>query len=268
MIDISSKFPSLESAQHLAYYFPSSHGRESDTISEHLLKFKVNQEPFVTKWVDLIISEIDSLPLVDFIVRVLSSKETSASGNTSLDKLGRAMAEATDAKYCPTWVEKKRQTQQLKFMGKAARQNELDGIFTFSIKGEKRGNPRIHEGGERFIKIMIIDDVTTTGSTIKEIYRTIHEKYPKCPVHAFVLGKTIDSWADGEASNNQLLNRFNNAGGVTDINDDVVIVKIRQSDNQRVVPKKGFSWKYPNNPNDLSTIKDADEYSDDDDLPF
>ena len=56
---------------------------------------------------------------------------------------------------------------------------------------------------------MILDDVTTTGSTIKELYRTIHEKYPNCPVHAFVLGKTFDSWTDGEENNNQLLIRFN-----------------------------------------------------------
>lgn len=265
MIDISSKFPSLESAQHLAYYFPSSHGRESDTISNHILQFKDNQEPFVTKWIDLIISEIDSLPLVDFIVRVLGSNETSASGNTSLDKLGRAMAEATDAKYCPTWVEKTRQTQPLKFMSKAARQNELDGIFTFSIKGEKRGNPRIRIGGRRFVKFMIIDDVTTTGSTIKELYRTIHKKYPKCSVYAFVLGKTFDLWVDGEANNNKLLKRFN----VASIDGDGpagVEIQVTSEGKREYVPKKGFSWKYPNNPNDLSTIKDDNSHSDD--LPF
>ena len=265
MIDISSKLPLLESAHHLAYYFPSSHGRESDTISSHILQFKDNQEPFVTKWIDLVISEVDSLPLVDFIVRVLGSDETSASGNTSLDKLGRAMAEATDAKYCPTWVEKTRQTQPLKFMGKAARQNELDGIFTFSIKGKNEPNPRFNKGGKRFIKIMILDDVTTTGSTIKELYRTIHKKYPKCPVHAFVLGKTFDSWVDGEANNNQLLNRFNNAGGEKELDDNGAIVKVADK-GRRVVPKKGFLWKYPNNPNDLTTIKD--DSWDDDDLPF
>ena len=267
MIDCSSKFPSLASAQHLAYYFPSSHGRASDTISDHILEFKDNQEPFVSKWIDLVINEIDSLPLVDFIVRVLGSNETTASGNTSLDKLGRAIAESTDAKYCPTWLEKSRQSQPLKFMDKAARQNELDGLFFFSIKGEKRGNPRLNRDGRRFVKILIIDDVTTTGSTIKEIYRTIHKKYPRLSIHAFALGKTFDSWVDGEANNNQLLNRFNNASDRTNKNDGNVVVKIRQEDNKRVVPKMGFSWKYPDNPNDLSTIKDADEYSDDD-LPF
>ena len=265
MIDISSKFPSLESAYHLAYYFPSSRGRESDTISSHILQFKNNQEPFVTKWIELVLNEVDSLPLVDLIVRVLGSNETSASGNTSLDKLGQAIAEATDAKYCPTGVEKKRQTQPLKFMGKDARQKELDGIFTFSIKGKKIGNPRLNKGGKRFKKILIIDDVTTTGSTIKELYHTIHKKYPKCPVHAFVLGKTFHSRVDGEANNNQLLNRFNNAGGEKELDDNGAIVKVADK-GRRVVPKKGFLWKYPNNPNDLTTIKD--DSWDDDDLPF
>ena len=91
----------------MVFYIPRNTG-QSDSVSNFVLDFKDNLESYVLAWVDSIVKEIDQLPEIDFVARILGSKETSPSGIEPLDILGIAIAKATGSKYCPTCLTKKR----------------------------------------------------------------------------------------------------------------------------------------------------------------
>ena len=166
----------------MVYYVPPNRGMR-DNISSLILRFKRNSEPCVIRWVDLIVEEIDELPEIDVVVRVLGSEEISASGKEPLDILGKAIAEATGSKYCTTCLTKKRKHRSLKNLNNEERKKELDGIYNFSIK--ENGKP---------ISLLIIDDIRTTGDTLMEVSFEVRKNYNKDEIiiHLFVIGHTRD----------------------------------------------------------------------------
>ena len=110
--DISSKFNHIvNGAFHLAHYHPRYLGQD-DEVSNLLLKFKDNIDPWVTRWANHAASELSGLTDIKIILRVLSSNETNVVNKISLDKLGEAL-EITlpNSKYLPTALTKLRHTK-------------------------------------------------------------------------------------------------------------------------------------------------------------
>jgi predicted amidophosphoribosyltransferase len=185
-----------ESYSWMIFYFPSNRGYR-DHASGLLLDFKSNSKPYVSAWTDSIIKEIDNLPDIDIVVRVLGSEELTASGKEPLDILGKEIAKAKGGKYCTKCLTKKRHHQPLKYMQKHQRQSEIKDLYTFSIK--KSANA---------IRLLIIDDVMTTGTSLMEICNEIRKKYSKNEIiiHIFSIARTVrlnDEDLQRESEHNQ-----------------------------------------------------------------
>jgi len=196
---MSSTFSFLSGAYHLAYYFPRKQGN-SDAVSEYILHFKDNKEPFTTKWIALATREVSAnIKNINIVVRVLGSTELTASGYSSLDKLGASIAKHTNSVYVKSALNKKRQTRPLKFLSRVERQQELNGLYTFKKPTNiSSNNPNI----------LLIDDIVTSGTTLNEVNRAIKAVLPKCRLFFFSIGKTYDNWRDGEVTNSTILKEF------------------------------------------------------------
>ena len=197
--DISSKFNHIvNGAFHLAHYHPRYLGQD-DEVSNLLLKFKDNIDPWVTRWANHAASELSGLIDIKIIVRVLSSNETNVVNKISLDKLCEAL-EITlpNSKYLPTSLTKSRPTKPLKTLKtKNEREAELSGVYSFQL-------PKDYSGSSN-LTVLVIDDIITSGTTLKEIARAISAVYPKFKIVFFALGQTYDSWAGGPSGNKDVL---------------------------------------------------------------
>lgn len=203
LIDISSRFPFLSGAYHLAYYFPSSRGSQ-DQISRFILKFKDNEAFYVEKWSNIAahaLANANNLS-VNIIIRALGSKETRAEGKSPLDRLAERISMAfSGSNYCPLALTKTRITRSLKFMNREQRENEINNVYIFSEKNLKN----FVNGAN----ILVIDDIVTDGATIKEIYRAIKKTKVECNLYLFTLAKTYDRKEDFCKNNNHLNEFFN-----------------------------------------------------------
>lgn len=144
----------------LAYY--------RDEVGQELLMFKNESTYAIERWlhyVDVNFDRIFKGMQIDYVVRALGSNETSAiNKNTPLDLMGRLLAKKFNAKYIDNVLRKTR-TEQLKFAGdKYNRQKILDHTYTCNLKDLKQN-----------ANYLIVDDVSTTGTTFNEINRSLME---------------------------------------------------------------------------------------------
>lgn len=143
----------------LAYY--------RDEVGKELLMFKNENSTSIYRWlhyVDVYFDAIFKKMKVDYIVRALGSDEISNKNtNKPLDLMGQLLAKKLNAQYV-TNILTKEKTQQLKYAGNQYnRKNILDHTYKCDIKNlDKKGT------------YLIIDDVTTTGTTFNEIIRAIN----------------------------------------------------------------------------------------------
>lgn len=181
----SDRFPFLSGAYYLSHYVPRSQGG-NDELSSYLLQFKDNNHTAVKKW-----SEFAAVSLrrsgVNFkvIVRALGSSETTVHTGTPLDHLGQTIAGELGAVYMPKLLSKSRQNKSLKYLSAVERAQELTGLYSFNNYGAVSGD-----------NLLLIDDVVTTGTTLKSIYNAIAKSCPDVNVYFFSLAKTFDSWRD------------------------------------------------------------------------
>ncbi len=162
---------------HLAYY--------RENVEQEVLRFKDAKNDSITHWLHVIEKlDLSFLPKVDYIVRALSSNETTCvNTETPLDMVAKTIAKKTGAKYIKTVLSKKR-TQQLKFAGNSYnRKGILDHAYHCDLK---RFN--INDSSS----FLIIDDVSTTGTTFEEITRAIMQASSnRAKVTCFSLVKTL-----------------------------------------------------------------------------
>lgn len=161
----------------LAYY--------RDEVGQELLMFKKENSTAIYRWlhyVDLYFETIFKDLKVDYIVRALGSDETANHNeNKPLDLMGQLLAKKFNAQYLTNILTKER-TQQLKYAGnRYSRKNILDHTYTCDLKSLD------HNG-----TYLIIDDVTTTGTTFNEIIRVINNaSNNRANLKCFALVKTL-----------------------------------------------------------------------------
>ena len=161
----------------LAYY--------RDEVEKELLLFKKEKKISIYRWLHFIDTNFETIfkdVKVDYIVRALGSNETSNKNeNTPLDLLGKLLEKKFNAKYITNILSKNR-TSQLKFAGNEYnRKNILDHQYNCNLKNlQKDAN------------YLIIDDVSTTGTTFNEIARAINEASGNsADITTFALVKTL-----------------------------------------------------------------------------
>lgn len=260
MHNMSSNYSFLSGAYHLAYYFPRTHGNP-DTVSDYILNFKGNEEPNTSKWIALATREIkNKINNIDLIVRVLSSAELTATGGTALDKLGATIAKFTNSNYDNSALKKTRQTQSLKYLSRAERQREINGAYIFNKPSSIRSNsPRI----------LLIDDIVTSGTTIREVNRAIKAALPNCSLYFFTIGKTHRA---SDVNNGKILGEFRKSAkeifhnlsltGSTQVQTPINIrttsppgPNLVKTSDGKWKPADGYDWKNVNDPTDFTVVK-------------
>ena len=161
----------------LAYY--------RDEVGQELLMFKQENSTSIYRWlhyVEVNFEKIFKDMKIDYIIRALGSNETSNNNqNTPLDLMGNLLAKKFNAKSVTDILSKDR-TSQLKFAGdKYNRKKILDHKYHCDLSN-------LNQNGT----YLIIDDVSTTGTTFDEISRSIKEASSnKAKTNAFSLVRTL-----------------------------------------------------------------------------
>jgi predicted amidophosphoribosyltransferase len=91
--------------------------------------------------------------------------------------MGRLLARALSIEFLPDLLQKKKSTPPQVGLSQAQRKTNLDGAFIFVGKQKLAGK-----------KILLVDDVTTTGTTIKKCAALLRRKGAR--VTALTLAQT------------------------------------------------------------------------------
>lgn len=188
MFDISSEYDFLLGAWHLAYYTPGNY--PDGSLSRRMLNFKDwkkdhdQHKSDVISWVNWSTEELKNLDVrFDYIVRALGSNEVSIVKNKALDALGAWLGKQLGASYLPELLLKSKLTKPLNSISlKCDRESELKGSYQLSNIAQD-----IDLNGKN---VLIIDDVTTSGTTLREITDQLTNKWPDVSCYSFCLGRT------------------------------------------------------------------------------
>lgn len=189
MIDISNEHYFLSGAWHLAYYTPGYY--PTDSLPRKMLNFKDwkkgsdKYKDDVVFWVNWSTKELTNLNLkFDYIIRALGSNEVSVERNKALDVLGQWLDKKLGASYSPELLFKVKSTKPLNSIShKPDREAELQGSYRLSEKSR--------DIDMNYKNVLIIDDITTTGTTLKEISGQLCGQWPNINCYSFCLGRTL-----------------------------------------------------------------------------
>ena len=167
---------------HLCYYMLRNEVKDNYQLL--LLDFKKGKEKALRRFIIEAIGNLQFLDVDPYLVvlRALGSKELKVEPdvNVGLDRLGGSLAEVLDCSYYPNVITKTRPTGAIKHLSAAERK--------FALKGIYRLDPIFFNLDDR--KLLIIDDVVTTGSTACAVIEGVLKHYPKAAITVFSLAWT------------------------------------------------------------------------------
>jgi predicted amidophosphoribosyltransferase len=175
---------------YLCNYLPLSAGR--DIFSHSLLKFKMGRQPDLSGWIDCSLDMLASgipcaipipgdslIPEGSTIVRALHHDEMVAAENppTSLDLLGRALADRFQSHYRPSLISKTRPARKITRLTLEQREAELNDIYIMNAPVTPAPF------------VLIIDDILTTATTVRSILSALLNRRPDASIVVFTLAK-------------------------------------------------------------------------------
>jgi predicted amidophosphoribosyltransferase len=178
LLSSEKRYYGIDELYHVAYYHAARVGYQ-DVISRSLHDFKDGIEPQTARWIRLAAPAAAAELECEVIVRALRSTEETVSAGTPLDRLCKEIASAGGAEYAPERLTKNRMVRPLTTLaGRALRQKELEGVYEFSAEGLLPDS-----------RILIVDDLATTGSTMAAIVKAIRAALPEALLTCFVLAR-------------------------------------------------------------------------------
>jgi len=175
--ELEHSSPHIHSGKHLVYYIP---GGNRDSISRQILDFKDGTAAAVKKWCGLAVEALAGKKF-DYVVRILGHDTLNDNGSGSLSRLARDIAVETGASYENALLKKRHKTAKFsKGVDKAGRRDLLEGAYFLNPKCQLVDGKRL----------LVVDDVSTSSSTIDVIADKIHTDYPKMKIFVFTLAKT------------------------------------------------------------------------------
>lgn len=176
---------------YLCHYRPRSVGQ--DELSKSLIQFKNGNSIHVNAWIECCAMELENTQLKkdSIIVRALGHSEQVARINTSMDILGRTLAEKFDAQYIPSLLRKNGKTTKMTRLKRNERSEAILDRYSFSGNDSK--------------EILVIDDILTTGATICAIAKAIRKISKSCTIKFLTLATTNSNTLLNESLKKQIL---------------------------------------------------------------
>lgn len=173
---------------YLCPYLPLTAG--ADPPSRSLVKFKRGIQPDLDAWINNSLEEFRYRLLSPdtLIIRALRHDETQAieTSPTSLDLLGHSLAASFQCRYLPSFLRKSRTTPGNKGLTRALRITALNDVY--SIAPEHMPSPTA-SNTPTHPPFLLIDDILTTGATVRSVLQTLQVSFPLSPVQIFTLAK-------------------------------------------------------------------------------
>jgi predicted amidophosphoribosyltransferase len=173
---------------YLCPYLPLTAG--TDALSLSLIKFKQRIQPDLDAWIDCSIRLLGQQHFSPdtIIIRPLRHDETSARPDfpSALDLLGQSLATHLRCRYIPTLLTKSRPTLPNKHLTRRERSSQLRDVYQLTPTPPSAGAPN-SPGLTPHTPFLLIDDILTTGTTMRALINTIRPDYPNCPIKAFTL---------------------------------------------------------------------------------
>lgn len=164
----------------------------SSGVTRSILKFKAGNALHVGAWTEAALLALleAGLQSGDVLVRALGHQETAIlwrSDPKPMDVLCRYISEKSGCAYSPDVLRKKRKTDKLTGMNRMERLRVMESAYELA--------PVFGWGNKR---VWIMDDVVTTGSTIRTIAATLRKRYASVDLRAFCLARTDGHTGDLE----------------------------------------------------------------------
>jgi predicted amidophosphoribosyltransferase len=207
---------------YLCDYLPLSAGK--DLISRSLLKFKHRTQPDFSTWIQCALEALHEIPLTPdtIILRALHHDEITVSVfPTALDFLGHALAGRFGCRYLPSFLRKSRTARPCKELSHRQRKTELRGIYSLDPAARQMitaptpsliapaspaavlppaGPSTPPTSGAKAVSnavpappFLLIDDILTTGTTMRMIIKPLRHNFPLSPIRIFTLARANDT---------------------------------------------------------------------------
>jgi predicted amidophosphoribosyltransferase len=204
-------------------YLPLAAG--PDALSLSLLKFKQRIQPDLNAWIDRsarVLGQLHFSPDT-IIIRPLRHDETTARPDfpSALDLLGQTLAMHLGCRYLPTLLTKSRKTLPNKHLTRRERWSQLRDVYRLTASPASdtaAHSPVLTPASDTATQspiltppsaadaataadptknpappltpstpFLLIDDILTTGTTMRALISAIRLAYPDCPIKAFTL---------------------------------------------------------------------------------
>jgi predicted amidophosphoribosyltransferase len=190
----SSSFPHY----YLYDYLPLSAGK--DMISRSLLKFKHRTQPDFSTWIECALEALPGISLTPdtIILRPLHHDEITVSVfPTALDFLGHSLASHFGCRYLPSFLRKSRPARPCKELSRRQRKTELRGIYSLDPTARQMIAipailPHVAAPPAPDPPFLLIDDILTTGTTMRMIILPLRRAFPHSPIRIFTLARAND----------------------------------------------------------------------------
>jgi predicted amidophosphoribosyltransferase len=181
---------------YLCPYLPLTAG--PDALSQSLLNFKQRIQPDLDAWIDCSVQSLGALPFSPdtIILRALRHDETTARMDfpSALDLLGNSLATRLRCRYLPTLLTKSRPTLPGKHLTRRGRRSQLQDVYQLittppspTPDADLTGSAPDANNLTPSTPFLHIDDILTTGATMRALISTIRQHYPDCPIKTFTL---------------------------------------------------------------------------------
>jgi ATP-dependent DNA helicase RecQ len=154
-------------------------------MSISLLRFKQRSQPDLDAWIERAARLLKPLNFAPdtIILRALRHDEISVRPEftTSLDLLSQSLADHLHCRYQPAHLLKSRITLPGKHLTRRQRDNQLKDLFLIPDPITSLPPP----------PFLLIDDILTTGATMRALFYTLNNHYPASPISAFTLTRAV-----------------------------------------------------------------------------
>jgi predicted amidophosphoribosyltransferase len=174
---------------YLCPYLPLTAGK--DTLSHSLLKFKQRIQPDLDAWIDCSTELLGLQPFSadTIIIRALRHDETAARTDlpSALDLLGQSLATRLGCRYLPNFLYKSRTTLPNKLLSRRQRRSQIQDVYQVATPVPAIADSTPIPDIAASSPFLLIDDILTTGATMRALIQTLRHHYPNCPIKTFTL---------------------------------------------------------------------------------